>query len=79
MDNGAPIDPAKLYTVIMPDFIASGGDGAADVMKTVPADRIQTSFAAPIRDVLIEQLKTNAQPLEPRVGGRITVVNVPTR
>ena len=76
--NGTPIDPEKLYTVIMPDFIAAGGDGATEVMKGVPADRIQTSFAAPIRDVLIEQL-AGREPLEPKVEGRITIVNRPTQ
>jgi hypothetical protein len=63
----------------MPDFIAAGGDGAVDVMKSIPADRIQTSFAAPIRDVLIEQLAARTEPLEPKVEGRITVLNQPTR
>ena len=77
LDNGTPIDPEKLYTVIMPDFIAAGGDGAAEVMKGIPPDRIQTSFAAPIRDVLIEQLAAQSGPLEPRVEGRITVLNRP--
>jgi len=78
LDDGSPIDPKKLYTVIMPDFIASGGDGAVDVMKTIPSDRIQTSFAAPIRDVLIQQLAGN-EPLEPKVEGRITVLNKPAK
>jgi 5'-nucleotidase len=75
LENGQPIDPEKLYTVSMPDFIASGGDGAVDVMKTVPADRIQTSFAAPIRDVLIEQF--TGREIEPKVEGRIVVLNKP--
>jgi len=79
LDGGAPIDPEKLYTVIMPDFIAAGGDGAAEVMKSVPADRIQTSFASPIRDVLIQQLAGQEMPLEPKVEGRITVLNRPTQ
>lgn len=78
-EDGTPLDPQKLYTVIMPDFIASGGDGAQDVMKTVPADRIQTTFAAPIRDVLIEQLAGQGRPLEPKVEGRITVLNEPAK
>jgi 5'-nucleotidase len=78
LNDGSPLDPEKLYTVIMPDFIAAGGDGA-EVMKTVPKDRVQTSFAAPIRDVLIEQLTAIGKPLEPRVEGRITVVNQPTK
>jgi 5'-nucleotidase len=76
-EDGQPLDPEKLYTVVMPDFIASGGDGAQDVMKTVPAERIQTSFAAPIRDVLIEQWKVATKPLEPKIEGRITVLNQP--
>ncbi|MFL6245009.1 MAG: bifunctional metallophosphatase/5'-nucleotidase [Thermoanaerobaculia bacterium] len=79
LENGQPIDPEKLYTVIMPDFIAAGGDGAADVMKGVPADRVQISYAAPIRDVLIQQLTGQRQPLEPKVEGRITVLNPPAR
>lgn len=79
LEDGTPLDPEKLYTVVMPDFVASGGDGSADVMKTVPADRIQTSFAAPIRDVLIEQLTAHSMPLEPKVEGRITVLNKPAR
>jgi 5'-nucleotidase len=78
-DDGSPIDPEKHYTVIMPDFVASGGDGTAEVMKGVPADRIQTSFASPIRDVLIEQLIAMGNALEPKVHGRITVLNKPTK
>jgi 5'-nucleotidase len=78
-ENGQPLDPQKLYTVIMPDFIASGGDGAQEVMKSVPADRIQTSFAAPIRDVIIQQLAGQPAPLAPKVEGRITVLNQPAR
>lgn len=77
LENGDPIDPEKLYTVIMPDFIAAGGDGATEVMKGVPAERIQTSFAAPIRDVIIEQLA--GQELEPKLEGRVTVLNQPAR
>lgn len=79
LDDGSPIDPQKLYTVIMPDFIATGGDGALDVMKSVPADRIQTSFATPLRDVFIQQLSASGEPLVPKVEGRITVLNKPAR
>jgi 5'-nucleotidase len=77
-DDGTPIDPEKLYTVMMPDFIAGGGDGAQDVMKTVPADRIQISYAAPIRDVLVEQF-TSQRTLVPKTDGRVTVLNAPAR
>ncbi|HEU4521045.1 MAG TPA: 5'-nucleotidase C-terminal domain-containing protein, partial [Thermoanaerobaculia bacterium] len=40
--NGDPIDPAKLYKVVMPDFLAFGGDGMAPVTKTIPAERMVT-------------------------------------
>ena len=79
IEDGSPIDPEKLYTVVMPDFVASGGDGTGEVMKGVPADRIQTSFAAPIRDIVIEQLAGQEKALEPKVEGRITVLNKPAR
>jgi 5'-nucleotidase len=76
LEDGSPIDPEKLYTVIMPDFVAGGGDGALEVMKSVSADRIQTSFAAPIRDIVIEQLAGRGV-LQPKTEGRITVLNKP--
>jgi 5'-nucleotidase len=71
--DDSPIVPDKLYTVIMPDFIAMGGDGADLVMKEVPADRVQVTYAAPLRDVFIEQLKGRS--IEPKVEGRIKVLN----
>lgn len=77
--DGTPLDPDKLYSVIMPDFIATGGDGADVVMKNVPKDRIQIFYAAPIRDLLVAQLKKAEGPLEPKTDGRITVLNEPAR
>jgi 5'-nucleotidase len=75
LDDGTPLDPQKLYTVAMPDFIAAGGDSTQDVMNQIPRDRIRISYARPIRDVLVEVLSKRQQPLEPRVEGRITVLN----
>ena len=77
--DGTPLDPAKLYTVVMPDFVAAGGDGTQDVFKTVPADRIQVLYAQPIREVLIETLKKRTEPLKPGVEGRVTVLNSPPK
>ncbi len=75
--DGSPIDPQKLYTVVMPDFVALGGDGTQDVMKEVPPERLQVFFAQEIREVLIEQLKKRPQPLVPKTEGRVTVLNAP--
>lgn len=74
-DDGTPLDPEKLYSVVMPDFIAHGGDGADVVMKTIPKDRVQIFYAAPLRDLLVEELKKASGPLVPKTEGRITVVN----
>jgi 5'-nucleotidase len=78
LEDGRPIEPEKLYSVIMPDFIAMGGDGSEAVMNSIPKDRFTTFYAAPIRDVLVAELKKfNGTPLEPKVEGRITVLNPP--
>lgn len=77
--NGDPIDPAKLYTVVMPDFLAHGGDGMAPVTETVPADRIRIDENDVLRDVVAETLKKRGVPLSPSTEGRITVINGPQR
>lgn len=77
--NGEPLDPARLYKVVMPDFIAIGGDGTMPVMKDVPADRVQTDLTRPIREVLTTELKKMPQPLAPKVEGRVTILNPPKR
>jgi len=77
LSDGSPVDPEKLYTVAMPDFLATGGDGAQPVTSTIPRQRVKTSYLKPIRDVLIEIFHRQPQPLEPMVEGRITVLNLP--
>jgi len=77
--DGTPLDPQKLYTVAMPDFIAAGGDWTLDVMSKVPPDRINISYARPIRDILAEVWAKRPQPLVPKVEGRITVLNPQSR
>ena len=76
LPDGTPLDREKLYAVVMPDFIAAGGD-AQDVMKDVPADRIQIFWARPLRDVVAETIKKWPQPMTPKLEGRITVLNAP--
>lgn len=74
LPDGTPLNPEKLYTVLMPDFIAMGGDGAQEVMARIPRDRIQIHYRAAIRDVLVEELRKIDHPLEPMTEGRITVL-----
>lgn len=76
-EDGTPLEMDKLYTVAMPDFIAAGGDSTQSVMDRIPRERINVSYARPIRDMLVQVLSNKPQPLAPRVEGRITVLNLP--
>ena len=75
LPDGTPLDPKKLYTVAMPDFIAAGGDGTQPVMSQIPRERVKTSYLKPIRDLLIDVLSRRPQPLQSKMDGRITVLN----
>ena len=74
-EDGTPLDPNAIYTVAMADFIAYGGDNTNPVMSTIPRERINISYARPIRDVLVEVWSKLPQPLAPKTDGRITVLN----
>jgi 5'-nucleotidase len=73
--DGRPLDPEKLYTVVMPDFLVLGGDGMGGVMKSIPADRIRIHQNIAIRDAVIEALQKRAASIVPKIEGRITILN----
>jgi 5'-nucleotidase len=74
--SGEALDPAKEYKVVMPDFIAAGGDGMMDVMSGVPQNHISINYSKPIRDVIAELLRARAgKTLVPRLEGRVTILN----
>ncbi len=79
LTDGSPLDPDKLYTVAMPDFVAAGGDGTQAVMNAIPSERMKTSYLKPIRDVLVDVLSRAPQPLAPKIEGRITMLNAPEK
>lgn len=79
LPDGSPLDPQHLYTVVMPDFIAMGGDGVMELMQTIPQDRVQIFYARPIRDTMVDVLKKWNRPITPRFEGRITILNPPAR
>ncbi len=75
LENGEPIDPARIYKVAMLDFLVVGGDGLSSAMKDIPADRITIYQDKPVRDAIIEALQKRGTPLQPKIEGRITVLN----
>lgn len=75
LENGEPIDPTRIYKVAMLDFLVVGGDGLSSAMKDIPADRITIYQDKPVRDAIIEALQKRGTPLQPKIEGRITVLN----
>jgi 2',3'-cyclic-nucleotide 2'-phosphodiesterase (5'-nucleotidase family) len=52
MEDGRPIAPDELYTVVISDFLLSGGDGLGKVLDQVPQERKHVHGEGLIRDVV---------------------------
>lgn len=63
---GRPLDPQRAYRVVMPDFLAEGGDGYG-MFKEMEA-RVDTGRL--ISDMIIEAFRAGG-PIAPRLDGRI--------
>ncbi|GAA1564772.1 MULTISPECIES: bifunctional metallophosphatase/5'-nucleotidase [Streptomyces] len=69
--NGAPIDPAKTYRVVMNEFLAGGGDGFG-VLKEHKNKLVGVSDLDAFNAYLAKS--TAASPIAPPAANRITVV-----
>ncbi len=68
-----PLEPNTVYKVVTNNFIASGGDGF-DVLKNAKGARVDTYLPDyTVMSEYIQSLKT----VEPKVEGRITILNEP--
>ena len=75
--DGSPLDPAKLYRVAMPDFVAAGGDGLMPLIQSLPEERIKVFYDRPIREYLIDAMRKRGGVLTPILDRRVTVINMP--
>jgi 5'-nucleotidase len=69
--NGKPIVPGKQYKVVMPDFIARGGDGMAPAVASIAPSRIDfgTRRELNIRDAIASfWQKRKRELLAPKLG-----------
>jgi len=75
--NGRPLEPAKLYRVTLPDFLARGGDGLGPALAQLPPGRIDLGQTRPgnIRDELIAYWKGRKTPIATPTLGRISYVD----
>ncbi|EXJ16080.1 5'-nucleotidase [Imhoffiella purpurea] len=64
--GGEPIDPERAYTVVVPDFLAAGGDGY-EVLKAMTEPRMTGRL---ISDMLIQAVRESGR-VSPRLDGRI--------
>ncbi len=68
---GMPLVRDKIYNVLMPDYVANGGDGLG---LLIPLARVQTGLL--VRDVLIRHAKDTqlaGQKIEATLEGRISI------
>lgn len=77
LPNGRPLEPAKLYRVAMPDFLARGGDGLSPFLTSLPPGRIDLGESRPqlFRDELIAYWQGRKAPLAAPSLGRISYVD----
>lgn len=73
LEGGKPISPAQRYRVVMPDFLARGGDGLAGVLTTIDPSRIDLGQNRELnfRDAMIAYWQQKKTPLQPPKLGRI--------
>ncbi|MCP3162315.1 bifunctional metallophosphatase/5'-nucleotidase [Myxococcus qinghaiensis] len=73
LPNGKPLPASKRFRVAMPDFLARGGGGLEDVLKTLPPASIDLGEkqALTLRDALVEHWKTQKKPLVAPAPGRL--------
>lgn len=77
LPNGSPLNPDKLYKVVLPDFLVNGGEGLSRMMKSVPLDRVTIDSERTLHDLFAVELPKFPQPLQSKVEGRITILNAP--
>ncbi len=69
--GGAPLDPAKTYTIALPDFVMKGGDD----YTAFNGQRVLVGpEAGPLIVTALEHYVAGHRPVTPKVEGRITIV-----
>ena len=63
LDNKDWIEPQKMYTVAIPDFLVQGGDDFAWFMKSLPASRVELMSGPIMRDTLIDYIAHLSKPV----------------
>lgn len=74
--DGTALADGRLYRVVLPDYLARGGDGLEAFMRALPPERRDLGEQRPVnlRDALAKSLGKAGQPLTAPPPGRTAVV-----
>jgi 5'-nucleotidase len=77
LGDGNGIDPAKTYKVVLPDFLARGGDGLGPVIASLGPGAVDLGVNRPLnfRDQLIRYWQKHTQHLAAPKPGRLEFVD----
>jgi 5'-nucleotidase len=73
--GGKALDPAGRYKVVMPDFLARGGDGLGPVLATIDPARVDLgdSRGSNMRDELVTFWQEQQEAFALPAAGRVTI------
>lgn len=76
LEGGKPLDAKKKYRVVMPDFLARGGDGLGPVLSTIEPAQVDLgeSREVNLRDALVSHWKARKEAFAHPKGGRVSFV-----
>ena len=79
LSDGKPIRAEQRYRVALPDFLASGGDGMAPAVNSLPPGRIDlgTNRESGLRDSLVAFIQKQRRELVAPKPGRLTLIDDP--
>ncbi len=74
LEGGKPLDLARQYRVVMPDFLARGGDGLAPILSTIEPDQVDLgeSRELNLRDALVDFWKKKKELFASPRSGRVS-------
>ncbi len=77
LPDGKPLQSDRRYRVVVPDFLARGGDGLGPVIESLPPGRVDLGMERPLnfRDALVAQWQKKGVPLVAPQLGRIAFQN----
>jgi 5'-nucleotidase len=77
--DGRSLQPEGRYRLVLPDFLARGGDGLGPVVSAIPAERVDYGAERPLnfRDALVAYWQKRRKQLVAPPLGRIQVLEGP--